>query len=504
MKLSMWMIANRLSSFDLELSIDEKAPAVLNSARLAYATNCVHVYPEKDYVVCNGEGNIIKIHNMTITQAFEIVQGVFDYFEDWAHQISLAIKDRDYQEVINLSWQVFRNPLVLFDGNNKILGITRQYASDALDSEWAYLSKYGYSSLNSIQMMKRKYNSVTFHRHGFQTYKFADDTMIKYPGVFYGLYWNDICCGHLNLLCADRPLNEGDYQMLEQLAKLLEPSLGQSYYKQILNHNNVFYNILFGKPYDDKKLAMQLAYQQWKEDDTYHLVLIQMTETSGKQEKKRNLDILVQTISQQFPQYVVLKKNPYVLLLTNNDLSGDPSAMQFFRDLAANNPILIGFSIPCHGLKQANKLHQQAKAAIYYGSLEKPEEKFYHFFDYALDFMIDSPSLHDCVSACMPGVTELWKMHQNTGDEMLTTLKCFLDNERSASRTSAALYTHRNTILYRIQKIQDILQCNLDDVYVRDYCKMSLRTLELYHRKNKLPPELSGQTPFSDPSDHRI
>ena len=60
MKLSMWMIANRLSSFDLEVHIDDKAPAVLNSARLAYATNCVHVYEEKNYVVCNGEGNIIS------------------------------------------------------------------------------------------------------------------------------------------------------------------------------------------------------------------------------------------------------------------------------------------------------------------------------------------------------------------------------------------------------------------------------------------------------------
>lgn len=47
MKLSMWMIANRLTYFDLELHIKEHAPAILNSARLAYATNCVHVYQEK-------------------------------------------------------------------------------------------------------------------------------------------------------------------------------------------------------------------------------------------------------------------------------------------------------------------------------------------------------------------------------------------------------------------------------------------------------------------------
>ena len=54
MKLSMWMIANQISELDIKLEIREEAPAVLNSARLAYATNCVHIYREKDYVVCDG------------------------------------------------------------------------------------------------------------------------------------------------------------------------------------------------------------------------------------------------------------------------------------------------------------------------------------------------------------------------------------------------------------------------------------------------------------------
>ena len=90
MKLSMWMIANRLSSLDIELDIREDAPVILNSSRRAYATNCVWVYAEKDYIVCNGEGDIIRFYNIDITQTFEIIQSVFDYFEDWSHQIHLA------------------------------------------------------------------------------------------------------------------------------------------------------------------------------------------------------------------------------------------------------------------------------------------------------------------------------------------------------------------------------------------------------------------------------
>ena len=82
MKLSMWMIANRLSSLDMELDIKNDAPVILKSARRVYATNCVHVYQENNDVVCNGEGNTIRFQNMDLTQGFEIIASVFDYFQE--------------------------------------------------------------------------------------------------------------------------------------------------------------------------------------------------------------------------------------------------------------------------------------------------------------------------------------------------------------------------------------------------------------------------------------
>lgn len=489
MKLSMWSIANRLSSFDLELNISEQAPPTLNSARLAYATNCVHVYPEQDYVVCNGEGDIIKIHNINLTEAFEIIQGTFDYFEDWIQSVIDALDEGNYQEVISLSWQVFRNPLVLFDGNHKVLGITKQYGARDLDSEWEYLYQYGYSSLNAVNMMRHQYSNISFHRHGFQPYQFGGSQMMKYPGVFYGMYHNDMSCGHINLLARDRALNEGDYQLLEQLARLLEPYLGQIRHNIAQNNNNVFYNIIFGTPCDEKALSTQMHYQQWGPDDVYHLALIRLDQEPDKKSQRVSLDALAHLVTQKAAQCIVLKKAPCILMLANYDIHANGPAMGFLQDLMRNNPVTVGLSLPCKGLKQANRLYKQAKSAIFYGSLFRPEEKLYHFFDYAFDFIVDSPSLSDCVCACMPGIVELWDMQQSSGDELLSTLRCFLDQERSASRTAAKLFTHRNTILYRIQKIQDILKCSLEEVYVRDYCRVSMKALELYHRKTAMGGE---------------
>ena len=70
MKLSMWMIANRLQSLDMKLDIRGNAPVILNSARRVYATNCVHVYAENNDVICNGEGDSIRFEDTDLTLGF--------------------------------------------------------------------------------------------------------------------------------------------------------------------------------------------------------------------------------------------------------------------------------------------------------------------------------------------------------------------------------------------------------------------------------------------------
>ncbi len=487
MKLSMWMIANRLSSLDMDLDIRDDAPAVLNSARQAYATNCVHVYREGNSVICSGEGSTIRIHNMDVVQGFEIIQSVFDYFQDWSDDMVRLVRERNYQGAIDLACQVFHNPILLQDGNSRVLGISQKlYPADSLDAEWAYLCKYGYSSLNAIQQMRYDYPNIEFWHHGTQTFRFSDD-FLSYSGVSYCLYCNDVICGRITLLEKDRPLNTGDCQLLEQLAAILEPGLGQIYYESVLNNTNVFHNILFGDPYDKKLLDTQLAYLQWQSEDTYYLTAVEVQDISGRKTRDENVDLLMQVILRQTTNYVVMKKRACILLLANRNLSKDAQMLTFLKKLQARNPIKIGFSLPCRGLENAGHMYEQAGYAIASGKDAMPQEICHHFFDYAVNFIIESGNLSHSVRACMPTVVKLWEMQQVNGDELFHTLKVFLDNERSVSRTSEALFTHRNTVLYRIRKIREILNRDLDDAYIREYCRLSIRILELYrHKSNRL------------------
>jgi DNA-binding PucR family transcriptional regulator len=47
--------------------------------------------------------------------------------------------------------------------------------------------------------------------------------------------------------------------------------------------------------------------------------------------------------------------------------------------------------------------------------------------------------------------------------DYLATLRAYLENNRSVTRTAQQLYVHRNTVAYRVEKILGVLDVDLDD-----------------------------------------
>ena len=55
MRLSMWILANRLEYLEPELHLSGQGPQTLLSARLRYAQDCVYVYDDGPNAVCRHE-----------------------------------------------------------------------------------------------------------------------------------------------------------------------------------------------------------------------------------------------------------------------------------------------------------------------------------------------------------------------------------------------------------------------------------------------------------------
>lgn len=477
MKLSMWMIANRLSSFDMDISIKEDAIPCLYSARLAHATNCVYIHGLKNDVVCEHDGSKIVLHNMGVTEAFETIQGVFDYYQQWHDNLETAISMHDFQRVVDISTAVFQNPINILDGNCKVLGLSQISPKD-MDKEWKYLVKHGYSSMVSVQAMRLYFGSVFFQKHGYQMFSSNKNTSMGFSGISYCMYSNEVACGRITVLEKDRPLNHGDQQLVSFLASLLEPVLGLVSPDMDNFNNNCIYSLLHGNSYDEQDLSVQMSYYQWDYNDSYQVCQIQLGDEFYL-DNKMTLNMLLHILQSQINDAIIIQSKPYVTLLSHSCISSDKKIMDFLSTSAKDYNVKLGFSLYSKGLLNSPVLLDQATAAIHYGSLNNPNERLFLFWNYAVEYMLSSNSFEKSVSSCHPAIVALYKAKKKDGDDLFDTLKLYLDYERSISKISALLYTHRNTILYRIKKVREMIPEDFDEPSVRSYLRVSITILEL-------------------------
>jgi purine catabolism regulator len=76
----------------------------------------------------------------------------------------------------------------------------------------------------------------------------------------------------------------------------------------------------------------------------------------------------------------------------------------------------------------------------------------------------------------LPALLDLINEDKSTGANNFRTLFVYLQNNRHLANTARALFIHRNTLIYRLKKIQSFLDVDLDDentsAYLYFFCTL--------------------------------
>ncbi|HAM16218.1 MAG TPA: hypothetical protein DCP91_10280 [Eggerthellaceae bacterium] len=94
--------------------------------------------------------------------------------------------------------------------------------------------------------------------------------------------------------------------------------------------------------------------------------------------------------------------------------------------------------------------------------------------DYALDFLVDQlGGLMDTSGLLHPGIAMLERYDRHNRSDLLHTLKVYLDNDCNAQKCGRLLFLHRNSLVYRVRRIQEIANIDLSDPCERSYLRLS-------------------------------
>lgn len=109
-----------------------------------------------------------------------------------------------------------------------------------------------------------------------------------------------------------------------------------------------------------------------------------------------------------------------------------------------------------------------------------PKHRIFDYSDFYLPAIL-APRMNEMepcnyLSPAIAILKEYDKIHQS---DFLDTLKCYIINLCNTKETTSKLHIHRNSLLYRINKIEALTCLSLNDYHTRLHLMISFYLLEL-------------------------
>lgn len=116
-------------------------------------------------------------------------------------------------------------------------------------------------------------------------------------------------------------------------------------------------------------------------------------------------------------------------------------------------------------------MYHQVRGALRIGSHMEPKHRIYFYEDFAMYQIIELAaeselkliSSRNLVHLCNNEIIALILYDQKHNTDMAKILLTYLKCERNTTKTAEALFMHRNTLLYKIKKIEEIIDRDLED-----------------------------------------
>lgn len=253
-------------------------------------------------------------------------------------------------------------------------------------------------------------------------------------------------------VCVSRGLNDDAYTIgrvaVSQIQNLMIA------YKERFDRNNFFQNLIL-----DNLLLVDI-YNRAKK---LHIPVEQrravfLMET--KNEKDMNaMETLKSLFSPQQGDYVTAVDEKNLILIKNlsddedyNDLEQVGKMIVDMMNTEAMTKVRVAYGTIVKEIKEVSKSYKEAKMALDVGKIFYEEKEIVAYNSLGIGRLIYQLP----INLCQIFMKEIFgdNIPDDMDEETITTINKFFDNNLNVSETSRQLYVHRNTLVYRIEKIQ--------------------------------------------------
>lgn len=411
--------------------------------------------------------NLIVINtDYALSQLLNEIEDLFIYFNKWESQMQeLIMNNCDLQQFVDISDKVMGWPISIIDRAQRTLATSQFEDSD--DIIWQEMRK-GFIHTEFLLQDKVKAADVAKYHHPFQGYSNVSNRVILSQAIRVD--------GHVvGFVAVHHPkpgtefFSRGIEHLVGYFTKFVAKRMrSNEFYK--LSHGLMFEYLLVDLIENNMKnehiINDRLAFLDWKLEGYKQIIRIEILKDYYQASALTMMrDEFVNVIPSGRS---IIYDNALVAIIANTtDAPFDDNVLAGFISWLEKNNAYCGISSKYMKLNKTMIYYHQAKKAIRFGRIQNPNQQVYNYCDYLMLDNIEMLSEHTDLKllyySAFEKLLELCKSNAFYFD----TLKIFLQTERNVALASKMLFIHRNTLIYRIKRLEEELGCDLGDYKTR-------------------------------------
>ena len=404
--------------------------------------------------------NVCRIRQDASTAwVLQVLQEIFQIYNDWQADLFHQMLDTpSVQNLLEVSGRAIDNPMVVFSMDFHCIGGLRPPFEDLLNTT---LGNTDESMLitNALKTDPNYQKAV------------EEDSCFFFPGNEYAtpcLCRNIRIHGRteyrLMIHPGSMPIDDTIEFLVDFLARCIMQSLiiaPQQSLTGPLTLQSIFHTLMTDSKADYVEISQSLTAVGWQVSHSYQCVLLTTTTTDLKFQTIRSI---CGYLENNIPRSCAIEHHGNVVLFINLTLC-PLSSEDIHQRLAyyiRESMLKAGFSRIMMGHFNFYRQYQQAKITLDMGTHLHPDFWLHDFNAVAL------PYLGNQMTRKLPyymiahdRLLQLKNMQSNGESRLYDTLRCYLQNNQNATRTSQILHIHRSTLLYRLEQIQKFFNSSL-------------------------------------------
>ncbi|MEL7647965.1 MAG: helix-turn-helix domain-containing protein [Sedimentibacter sp.] len=434
------------------------------------------------------------VENTSMIKLFNHLQKYFNYLFEWDKKMTCHIRNKESLNVLfEESKDLFKNPVIILDLAFNVIVHSKDFpdSNDFLNQILirGSLDKETIESLVQGKFFRENYRNIA---------KFEPPNRSNTVHYIKSLFYNNNKMATFVYYCLNGDATQGQLDFIHMFIQYAEElyNWSNSGIVPCISGWDLFIKeIVLNHEISKEEISRYAKLLKLDYSSRYCVGVIKLKETSV-----RCIKYLINIIRSRNPFYYVSTYDNLIVILY--DIKRDKGyekniedRISWLEDFIYKYEGVMGISSTFYCLEDFSNEYKKASVALDLGSKFNKNKCVHKYKDYHIYHMISSVSKDITLdSLCYKKLKKLMDYDMCNNIDNSEILRIYLENDRSVSKTASIKNLHRNSIIYRINQIEDILKIDLDNFNERMRLILTYHAMDVmeHMKKEKLEYAIDG------------